>query len=131
VRTVARAEGNFVLLQSLINVFHQFPVDETQFVSLELLLGVSLKTNEPLIPGSDSGPIITPVYAEICNSPSLAIQMLVQCMLHQRRSHVGDCRRRRRHVVCVAEGVWSGMLCRDVELELRGQERTAGEESRR
>jgi hypothetical protein len=28
----------------------------------------------------------------------------------------------------VAEGVWNGRLCRDIELELRAQERTAEEE---
>jgi hypothetical protein len=39
---------------------------------------------------------------------------------------VGDVRRR---IVRVTEGVWSGMLCRDVELELHDEERTAGEES--
>jgi hypothetical protein len=61
VRTIARAEEIFELLtlQNPIHVFPQFPIDETQFISLGLLLDFPFKMKKPLLFGSDPELIIT------------------------------------------------------------------------
>jgi hypothetical protein len=69
VRTIARAEEilELLTLQNPIHVSPQFPIDETQFISLGLLLNFPLKMNKPLLFGSDPELIITSYLSQDLN----------------------------------------------------------------